>query len=232
MLRMGGGQHPLASLKIPDQILPGVAVLNDIPEESYTKFLSALQQSPTTFSTRKELVAWIAPQTPEISSGDIEKIIDSLSAFYRVLQRAKISVADLVQDVLVSTKRKAIKIDDGTLSERLLSLIPIDSLNVIEMKAKELQMQGERLLVEARVITDARPIFGDTIGDSPVAMVVIQSLKLRFFEPGTGEFKDLHFSLDGADIRSLKETLDRAEEKARSLKGVFAKSDLKVVELE
>jgi hypothetical protein len=232
MLELGGGSQSLANLKIPPEIMSGVSILDDMTNESYEKILNALKTAPTSFVYKRELTAWVSSEVPEVSTASVEKLIETLTSFSRVPDRARVSLSQMVGDITSHLKSSSHEKDTLPLQERLSSLIPLESLKVIEVKAKELQMQGERLLMTAKVITDARPVFADKVGETPAAMVIIQALQIRFYDSGSGDSKEMYISLDSKDIGELKKMLQRAEEKSECLKNTFKSAGIKIVDLD
>jgi len=93
-------------------------------------------------------------------------------------------------------------------------------------------MQDERLLLQAQIFTDLRPVFGEKISGPPYAMVVTQSLKLTYYESPTGSPKEIYIALDSKDIKDMKATLERAEEKALRLKDSLNAAGIRIIDLE
>lgn len=205
-------------------------VLATLPESSYRELLEALSRSPSTFTGPKELVAWIATELKSISSPELTKLIATLTSLYRLrARRPETSVQELANDVVVAARDiPNFKVGEGVdLSVRLAALLALDSLNIISLKAKELQHESERTFCNARIITDVRPIFGENIDDSPT-MIIVHTLKIGFHESG---HKDIYVALDAADIAGLKKTLQRAEDKAKKLKSMLDASGLRSMDL-
>lgn len=222
----------MASLKIPERFKPGITVLAQMPEVSYQEFLRATKSVPKTFTTAQEFEAWIAPEVKALPAGDLRRLIDVVASLRRLLSKFKVSAPKLVADV-VEAARASIGNFEGSngtdFAERLGSLLPIASFDIVGIKARELQGEAERTFCEARVITDIRPVYGETVEEAPTALLVVHTLKLVFHE--MSGHKEFYLALDEEDIASLKKSLDRAEEKARTLKALFAKKDLRTVEL-
>jgi DNA mismatch repair ATPase MutS len=225
----------LATLKIPEHYQSGLSLLANMSDDSFEKLLGALKRAPSTFITKRELSEWIMSEEPTIAPAEIEKIIEVLTSFYRVRVRSDVPITKMVEDI-ASTIRKssldltneAVKLFEGRLSSSLV----LESLNVVEVKAKELQMQDERLLLQAQIFTDLRPVFGEKISGPPYAMVVTQSLKLTYYESPTGSPKEIYIALDSKDIKDMKATLERAEEKALRLKDSLNAAGIRIIDLE
>jgi hypothetical protein len=222
----------LAVLKIPEVYRPGVLVLAHLSEGSYQQVLDALSRAPSSFVRTRELVAWIASEIKDISSAELGKLINTLTSLYRLRSRQhEVSIDKLANDVTVAARDiPGFKVGEGAdLAGRLGALLALNSLNTIALKAGELQRESERRYCDSRVITDVRPVFGDSLDDSP-AMIIVHMLKLGYHDSTPGH-KDIYVSLDAADIVELKRTLQRAEEKAQKLKGMLEEAKLPPIDL-
>jgi hypothetical protein len=207
-------------------------VLAGLSASSYEDFLAAAKRAPNTFGNTKELEVWISSEVKAIPPADIAKLIDSVVSVHRVLSRFPAGIHKLAAEVTEAAVEGIDKFkipDDVDFAGRLAGLLAADSFNILSVKAKELQLQAERLFCEARVLTDIRPVFGDKPGDAPTAMVIIHTLKIVFHEALTHE--EFYVALDAEDIASLKRTLERAEEKARSLKALLDTNGLRSINL-
>jgi hypothetical protein len=107
----------------------------------------------------------------------------------------------------------------------------LPSLNVVAVKAKELQMEAERTFCDARVITDLRPVFGGNVAESPTSMVIVHTLKVGYHGTNSARHRELFMSLDADDIAKLKKVLDRAEEKTKTLKSKLDAAGIRSLDL-
>ena len=98
----------------------------------------------------------------------------------------------------------------------LLTLLSADIFSLLT-KVHDLATEDERTFCHARIITDLRPVFGLDPDDGPKAMLVVHMLKLTYHQ-GTKEHKHFHVSLDSADLKAMKQLIQRAELKAKTLK--------------
>ena len=225
----------MATLRIPEPFRPALLALANMPETSYSELSAVLSRAPQTFTTIRELVTWTRPEVPNIPPEEIEGIIEALVSLYRVSQRSGVSSKDqtLAQDVASSLPNSKLEASSrATFEKRLVSLLASKSLNVLEAKARELKMQDERLMIEARVLTDLRPVFGEEVEDSPLGMIITHSLRIRFVESGSDRYNDMYFAMDAGDIRNLKAAMERAEEKIHALKNSLGAAQVRIVDLE
>src|SRR5271157_3683679 len=126
-------------MRIPERYKAGLSLLASIPEASYQAILEAGKRAPTTFLSNRELGAWIASEAKVLTPRDMENIIDSLTSLYRLRMRANVPIPKLAGDVTVAAPESIVdfKVGDGIdFQERLSTLLALESLNVIAVKAK------------------------------------------------------------------------------------------------
>lgn len=222
----------MASLRIPERYRPGFAVLAGLSDRSFEEFLAAAKRAPKSFASVREFAVWIEPEVKAIPSEDVQKLVSSISSFYRFASKRGKAIPRLATELFeaAQTSNSNIKIVDGVdFPGRLAALLSVESFDIVAFKARELQEESERTFCEARVLTDIRPVFGEKIEDIPSGMIVVHTLKLVFHE--LSGHREIFLALDDADIASLKKTLDRAEEKTRSLKALFTQKEIRSIDL-
>jgi hypothetical protein len=226
---------PVAIQKIPERFKPGIALLGNMSDESYSEILEAAKRAPSTFLNNREVIAWIGDEVKTISKSELSTVIESLTSLYRLRLRLENTAEQISRDVADNVKQNASEFNvraEVDLQARLAPLLAMSFLGVIAIKAKELQIQSEKVLCEASVLTDIRPVFGEKVDDPPSAMFVTHTLKLTIHQASSSDHAELYISLDSDDLVKLKKTLERAEQKERSLKSVFEVKGLKVIDLE
>ena len=102
----------------------------------------------------------------------------------------------------------------------ILALLDADHPAVISAKARRLSHSYERILVNAEIITDLRPVFTNK-GDKILEMVVQHKLVITQHDNLHRDL-DLHFVMDASDIITLKTACERAIQKAQVLKDSLA----------
>lgn len=227
-------------MKIPSRYKAGLSLLASIPEASYMQILEAMKVTPSTFLSNRELSAWMASEVKSVNLNDVEKILDSLTSLYRLRLRTNVPISRLATDVDVAARESidGFKVTaDASFKDRLASLLALESLNIITVKAQELQTDSERTFCEAKIITDIRPIFGEKVGDTPTAAIIVHTLRIGFHDSissphaSSSAHQDIYFALDEEDIGKLRKVLERAEEKARSLKSFLESTKVRFVDL-
>jgi hypothetical protein len=111
------------------------------------------------------------------------------------------------------------------LRERLGRILGPTSPLWLSAKANLLRVEQERLFCDARILTDIRPIFGRKASTGPAALTIVHTLKLSYHH-GSEELEELFVSLDDDDLQTLKQVIQRAEEKQGALEPLVQKTGI------
>jgi hypothetical protein len=208
----------VATLNIPEEDQPGLALICDLPDDVFASLLSAVQRSPSS-----------VPTVPNIAPGEAEQIMDSLKSMYRVREYVEVQLVDFVSDICEALLECEIlkEGDELKMVTRLTNLLKIESL-ATEAKATLLRFEHERRLCTARILTDARPVFGADVTALPVAVIIGHMLKISYHEGGE-DLKDIYVALRSRDLVELREQIDRAEKKEKSLRAALEAAKLKIM---
>jgi hypothetical protein len=224
-----------APLKIPDRYKPGMSLLASLSDESFLEVFNALQHAPPASRDHRELSACIAPEIKTRGTKELTQLLDTLTSLYRLRGRMNLAPEKLAEDVYAASstdENTKVQGDRASLfKERLAKFVSLESLNVVFAKAKELQLEAERILCDARILTDLRPVFGSNVGDYPSAMIIVHTLKLGYHDSDAVKHKEMFIALDSEDIVKLKDVLIRAEEKTKTLKSKLDAAGIRSVDL-
>jgi hypothetical protein len=225
----------LAFLRVPARYREGIAVLSRLNDSSFLEVSDALKNAPDGLATPADLAANVENEIKALSPVDVRKLISALTSLYRLRDKANVSASKLADDLYDAIQKEGgtlvSKEDAEAFKSRLTGFLNLNSLNVVTAKARELQVDVEKAFCEARILTDLRPVFGSDVSAGPMAMIVVHTLKISFHEGPKGEIKEVFIGIDNEDIAKLKETLDRAENKARSLTSRLKDAGIKSTDL-
>jgi hypothetical protein len=223
----------MAQLRIPDEYAPGLAQIVLLPDEAINELVSVLGESPVSVDV-DAVTALLSVKVSTISNRDLKRIVVALLALYSVRAVSEAGTEEFVADVSRAMKRSrhpelALTNPDieSRFQERITRLLGLSTLRTAS-KAVFLQHEHEHALCTARIFTDARPVYAEDPTSPPSAVVIMHMLKLVYHEGR--EVKEFHVALDKADLVTLKSLLNRAESKAASLRVVFDKEKIAVIE--
>jgi hypothetical protein len=116
---------------------------------------------------------------------------------------------------------------------RVARLLRADAIRTT-VRALDLAVSEDRVVLRSRVLTDIRPIFPPepVAGDSlaPIATLIHHSLRLEYLEDG--ETRTFSVSLDRMDIDKLRAALDRATKKERGLVELITAAGVRFLDVE
>ena len=205
-------------------------------DPSFQELSSALKRAPS-FANTKELSAWVAPEAKSIPATDVSRVIEALTSLYRVRLRLETSSESIAKDVVASLQAEDdpdIRITEQNrkaVTDRISTLLEMESLNVIQTKAQELKGEYEHEFCDVRIFTDLRPVFRSNVADAPETMLLVHMLKLGYHDAHEGRHREFYVSLDVNDLASLKAAIERAETKAKSIRSRLKSAGLNLIDL-
>jgi hypothetical protein len=224
----------MASLSIPEPIQIGLTKIAILSDESFQELISALEHIPLKIRQHRIFDDWpLNLQT--LSEQDAKNIRDALIPLYIGLVSGKAQLSTYVDDITDSLRQgrsgdewaQSDEVTQG-LKERLTQLLSIDSLQLVA-KAHDVLLEHAQTFASARIISDIRPVFRDTVEETPRAAVIVHMLNLAYRDPaGRQEFV---VALDTKDIQDLMDVLERAKKKTESLSRMMASTNMTYIEV-
>jgi hypothetical protein len=209
----------LSILLIPKSDREGLAIVREMPDATFESFVVETARSPNSISL------------PGLAPDDANRALDALNTMFTVKAFSDVDAEEFLDDVcetLISTKDLGAG-EQPRFRERLKKLLEIESLSTAA-KAAALQMEHAHLYCSARVLTDARPVYGNDVTTAPVAMTITHELKISYHEGPGGNLREIYVGLGSEDLRSLMHHLKRAQEKATSLRAALDLSKVKFID--
>jgi len=220
----------LADLEIPEEHRKALIALLTLPEEATDSLLASLSKVPLSVQS-DALTKAIAAELKAAPVEQPETAAAALVALHMTRARSDdVPMADFIVgmlDAVAQGESEALSGEGRDRAARQLSrLLSFEPLSTAS-KAQGLLVDQERLFIDARILTDARPIYGIDPGAKPVGVVINQTLRITYLQDD--KRVDFYIALDSEDISKLKQVLNRAEIKAESLKEVFQTSNIPIV---
>lgn len=138
---------------------------------------------------------------------------------YRTREYAGVTIEIFAGDVVEALEGYGLlaEEDEATAKDRLIRILDFEPLR-IQAKAVLLRLEHERRFCSSRIMTDARPVFGDDPEAPPVGMLITHTLKITFHSDEGAEHKEVYVTLRSKDLDELREAVTRAESKEKSLR--------------
>jgi hypothetical protein len=188
-------------LGVPERFRSALKTLAEIDEDSFREIVARLSEDPRSLAT-SALAPRIADALPEHSSRRATQIVEailSLMAQERGLGLARDDIA-----AAVSRAENLEVLDElrPRFAKRLIALLGVPTLRTA-LKAHDLMTEHAHVFARARLFTDIRPVFGDSGEEPPVAAVIIDTLKVEYFNE-RNEPDAFFVALDRLDHEQLK----------------------------
>ena len=202
----------------------GLAEIANLSEDDFQALRSTLDLIAL---GEKDVPSRVA-EAVRLSGESSRQIVSSLMslAAYQVLEADISNFAGDVSKEMRTGGVNAVKIPPEQVDifqQRLASLLRNEPLRV-RSKAKSLLFESPNIFQSARVMTDLRPVFGGGKDLSISGTIIKHDLKIEFFDRES--YKQFFVTMDDADIRRLKLTLDRAERKAELLRSLLERFEI------
>ncbi len=225
-------ENYVPSLSIPPKLREGLAALGSLSDDCYTTFFKALKEAAPA-DTAKDLAARIENEFPESSKSKIESIIRAVNVSQSVQKSAHVEPEEFASDAWEGLKEDAPKlvagIDREKFKARLSALVSETDIQLTTSKIKELRGETERHMCGARIITDIRPAFFHDATKPPKAMTIMHTLQIQYHDD-SAKHHEFYVSVNENDLGILKEAIDRALSKEKTLKEMFGGAQFQIFE--
>jgi hypothetical protein len=213
--------------EIPERYKNGLSQVNELDETTFEELLSALAVAQPAFNS-KAVASHVAKIVNKIAPADIENLVTAILSLYSFRHYYDVSVEELVRNLTQAMETSGdpkLKLngDQDKFQSRLSRLLNIEALGV-PSKALDLLHEYPYTFCHTRILTDIRPIFGPQTDVAPRAALIAHVLRISYHEGR--ELKEFYVAMDDGDIKSLRDALDRADDKAKSLRSVLERANI------
>ena len=197
-------------VKVTSLVRFSVNILGRISDSDFFALKDHLNSLPMV-KNEGDLLRVVKPINNSLKKKEVLRIIDFLIEVDTASRSYGASFEVYTENILLSiceddNERLKVqkRIGELKLNTKFVSLVA---------KAKDLWSELPRKLIKSRILSDIRPIFGDSLGSIPVQGVVVHTLVLTFIEGD--EEKEFHVNFDQNGISKLAGILNRATDKER-----------------
>jgi hypothetical protein len=192
-----------------------------IPDKYEEGFVNLLKLSKNQFNKLEEYVLnYTAPYSEEKIqklSDDLKlepfvtkKILQTVGSFYVIKDKKDVNVEDIADALIkaLNSKKEERFSPPPNFKEWLIKILINENEFFLEIKAKHLAFEREKILTNIKIITDIRPIEYKNIKDSKY-FTIIHNLSIEYFQ--AEERKEVYIALDIKDLFKLKDEIIKAE---------------------
>jgi len=194
----------------------GVSVLRELSSGDAEKLLNALRTATPTPSRGRFLRA-MRKELPDFHPTGLADVIDALVAIASVVRTTPLSAEQVVHGLSESTSMDLSADERETLVERLNQFMSVQTLQLIAY-GLSLRSGGDRWFYRAELVSDIRPVFGGTDGNTPLAAGLSHHLVIESHEPDG--HRSYGFTLSEDDLGDLIAVLQDGKAKSRQLRGL------------
>jgi len=221
--------------------MPRIVKVN-VPERDKAVFANLMQMSPREIDA---LVESLSSATPALSNRDLlvqvianehlknqpnlDRVMRMLVGVSRTIYAERLSIENVVNDLLEQVKAEEIIPLDGVAEELRSRLKQLFSVRTLEITAKAamIMTSHEHVYDSARVMTEFRPIFTGGENLEIAAGVIMHELQITTHS--NGDQKTLFVALDYEDLEMLRSQLERAIRKEIALKSAEERAGTTVI---
>jgi hypothetical protein len=232
------------ALRVPPQHLPQIQTLLELPDEQIQGFVNALARAGAKFNTF-DLAAYVSSRIG-LPRRVAEGILRVLASIYLAREAQGVPLEMFLDEQVRPALKTALAVQEGKAGARtsppsedaedswakfrkflMATLVLHDSVG-IAAKAGPVLTDHERIFVDARVLTDVRPIFHSDLSEKPNAAVLVHMLRITTRDI-LGNQRAQYFALDANDIRFMKHLMDRAIRKEETLNSLLNTSGVSII---
>jgi len=211
----------------------GIKLFLIMENDSFQSFLAALETESPSLNLSK-LAQSVNQSFQKISVVDLLYVITILNSFYEFRSNRKLDNDDVIQQVTkgcFEDESLAELFDDRSkilFKERLFAVLNSENSLSLAHKILDTTRNQERLFLESRILTDIRTIFKSDLVE-PLGAAITQVLKIEYLE--SNQRKDFFVALEPEDIEQLYSQLNRARQKADSLKSMLKSASISYLDI-
>lgn len=199
----------------------------------FQSFLAALETEPPSLNLSK-LAQSVTQAFQKIDDVDLLYVITILNSFYEFRSNRKLDNDEVIQQITkgcFDDESLAELFDDKSkilFRERLFAVLNSENSISLAYKILDVTRNQERLFLESRILTDIRTIFKSDLIE-PLGAAITQVLKIEYLE--SNQRKEFFVALEPEDIEQLYNQLNRARQKADSLKFMLKNANISYLDI-
>lgn len=213
---------PMPEIRIPEGVRPALPKLARLSATTAKKLIAAVRDVEPSADQRR-FVRAVQERLPAGTRSSAEEIIEAVLSLAIGRDYVGLPIDEFAMRVASNSALKLTAVAQSSLRSRLGNLLEARPLQVTA-KAVSLGYERDNTFIDARIVSDLRPVFTDTVGEGPAAAVIVHHLRVHHFDGTRHETTD--FALDSDDLASLRAAVDRAEAKQQTLQQYLSRTKI------
>ena len=217
-------------LVVPERHADSFEAIREMGEDEFPRLLSIFESAGPTDD--REAICRLIREATSLGASDAIELLDAVTGLAAHAHLSQSSVSEIASRVASSPQFVRMDDPDEDLAIRIERLLRCDSIRVYS-KALALGSRHERIFVDAQVLTDMRPLFGDDLDDEtrPEGMLISHTLSLHFVD-SDGAHDNFFVVLDDQDVLRVQQLLARATTKSAAVRSLLQESGVTYLRLE
>lgn len=205
----------MAKIGIPKTVVEGFIGISRLDGQQVDRFSEFLKTLPvgTKFEEIENFLTNEQAYNPQ-------EIVKTIVSFGDLLEGKDVDYKDLSKDLANSVIKdysdQLERAEEEKLSSNLYKIFESSANLKLTLKAYNLVMENDNLLVSSKINTDIRLIFHDDITDGGRNGVIMH--KLHLVISNDGKRNSVYITMDNSDLKRMKDILDRALSKEGLIK--------------
>ncbi|HEX9699669.1 MAG TPA: hypothetical protein VGD06_09440 [Acidobacteriota bacterium] len=168
----------------------------------------------------------------DASSAEAEEVLYLLLGLSTFREQAAVDSGELAESLATAMKDEPAEFrgDIDEVSRFLEEALRGGDALEVTAKALTVLQDNERYFMQARILTDLRPVFRAD-AQTPAAHVIVHNLKLSYRSGFNLEQRDFFIALDHKGLDTLTVVLERAKSKDAALEKLSEKLDIPVLKV-
>jgi len=218
----------LPEFRVPSSLVPVLPKLASLNARAVKDLIDALNKTQPRAS--HDAFTNAVKQSLAHPIPNVDQVVDALLSLSIGRDYVAASSAEFAESVARANELKLTAQQRRALKARLVQFLRCESLT-ITAKIGTLAIERANLVIDTRIVSDLRPIFGEEVGKGPRGSLITHVLRIHHLD-ARQQHVTTGFALDSADLAKLRRVLTRAEEKENRLKELLSRSRVQYFELE
>jgi hypothetical protein len=193
-----------------EEVLESARALSKLNESAFEKIIETVSSIPPNLSISKAIKK-ADISIDGVTKDEFQDVLTLAFSIKNFSERSKRSIPSIIEDINELAKLGS---DSAAFEKYLTTLLSNRDVRRWQ-KALSLVSEHERILLETRLFTDARPVYVEEPDEEPDAFVMFHMLRVTYREDF--EQKEIYLALDSDDLFELKANVERAIKKRGSV---------------
>ena len=212
----------MARLRVPKQIQPALLRLAEVSPIDFQSIVESLRFEGALLA-RRELASHLLDHVDNFDEDAVRELLDLVLSLATLRVDLHMTVDRVAEEISTSNDLKLSDNMRPELGKRIAEILQVPNVRRLA-KAADLISRNERVFHGAKVTTDVRPIFENDPSKIPAGAVIMHSLSIEFHS--SGQDGTWQVALDERDLIKLRDKLERAVQKGRTIHQFMGTADL------